>query len=208
MRLRSVSEAWGLLRRTLALGRSVGSLFYLISIGLIAGWIIAVFFGVGLFFLMPRSAKLEPGLSPAGASFDTFSAQTPWLTQSMSRLNRLSTQPTPEPSQPMADAAGNVSPREKPAEATIAHTADQPAGQAFSAELGTISAATGETAPMPAPHSQLSTAPEPRSASQSSRSPSSRKPLKRGPSKTRTAHRHAPVSAIQGVLHRHPRLLK
>jgi hypothetical protein len=108
----------------------------------------------------------------------------------------------------MADAAGNVNPREKPAEATIAHTAGEPAGQAFSVGFGTISAATREVAPMPAPHSQLSTAPEPRSASQSSRSPSPRKPLERGPPKTRTAQQHAPVSAIQDVLQRHSRLLK
>jgi hypothetical protein len=204
MRFRPGSRTWGLVRRTLALGRSIGSLLYLISVGLIASWIIAVFFGSGLFFLMPRSAKLEPGLSPAGASFDASSAQTPSLTQSESRLDRLSSQPP----QPMADAAGSVNPREKPAEATIAHTAEEPAGQAFSVELGTISAATPEAAPMPAPHSQLSTAPEPRSASQSSRSPSPRKPLERRPSKTRTAQQHAPVSAIQDVLQRHSRLLK
>lgn len=203
MRFRPGSRTWGLIRRTLALGRSIGSLFYLISVGLIASWIIAVFFGSGLFFLMPRSAKLELGLSPAGASLDASSAQTPSLTQSESRLDRLFSQPP----QPMADAAGNVNPREKPAEATIAHTADEPSGQAFSVEFGTISAATREVDPMPAPHSQLSTAPEPRSA-QSSRSPSLRKPPERGPSKTRTAQQHAPVSAIQDVLQRHSRLLK
>jgi hypothetical protein len=44
----------------------MGSLFYLIAVGLIGSWIIAVFFGVGLFFLIPRSAKLTPGLSPGG----------------------------------------------------------------------------------------------------------------------------------------------
>jgi len=48
----------------------MGSLFYLISVGLIASWIIAVFFGFGLFFLMPRSAKLAFGLIPGGTSFD------------------------------------------------------------------------------------------------------------------------------------------
>jgi hypothetical protein len=204
MRFRPGSRTWGLIRRTLALGRSIGSLFYLISVGLIASWIIAVFFGGGLFFLMPRSAKLEPGLSPAGASLDASSARTPALTQSESRLDRLFSQLP----QPMADAAGNVNPHEKPAEATIAHTADEPARQAFSVELGTISEATREAVPMPAPHSQLSTAPEPRSASQSSRSQSPRKPLERGLSKTRTAQQHAPVRAIQDVLHRHSRLLK
>ncbi len=204
MRLRPGTRTWGLIRRTLALGRSIASLFYLLSFGLIAGWIIAVFFGVGLFFLMPRSVKLEPGLSPAGASFNAWSAQTTSLTQSTSRLDRFSSQ---QP-QPMADAAGDVRPRQKPAEATVAHTADEPLGQALTVELGTISAATGNAAAIPAPQSQLSTEPEPRSASHSSHSPSARKPLERGTSKTRTAQPHAAVSAIQDVLHKHSRLLK
>lgn len=204
MRLRPGTRTWGLIRRTLGLGRSIGSLFYLLSFGLIAGWIIAVFFGVGLFFLMPRSAKLDPGLSPAGAGFSAWSAQTTSLAQSTSRLDRFSSQ---QP-QPMADAAGDVRPRQKPAEATVAHTADEPLGQALTVELGTISAATGKAAAIPAPQSQLSTEPEPRSASHSSHSPSARKPLERGTSKTRTAQPHAAVSAIQDVLHKHSRLLK
>ena len=206
--LRRESRTWGLIRRTLPLGRSMGSLFYLIAVGLIGSWIIAVFFGVGLFFLMPRSAKLAPGLSPGGTSFDASSAETPRLTQSTSRLDRLPSPPPPEPPQPMGDAVAKVNPRQMPAEPTIAHAAEEPPGQALTVELGTISAATGEAAPTPAPQSQLSTAPEPRGASQSSHSQSSRKPLERRPSKTRRAHRRAPVSAIQDVLQRHSHLLK
>ena len=106
-RLRRGSRTWGLIRRTLPLGRSIGSLFYLISIGLIASWIIAVFFGVSFYFLMPRSAKLEPGLSPSGTNLDASSAETPSLMQSTSRLDRLSTPPPPEPPQPMGDAAAD-----------------------------------------------------------------------------------------------------
>ena len=218
-RLGRESRTWELIRRTLPLGRSIGSLFYLISVGLIASWIVAVFFGVGLFSLMPRSAKLASGLSPVGTSFDASSAETPWLMQSTSRLNL----PHPEPPRPMGDAAAdegrpvvvpgrpitaNVNPPSTPAEATIAHTFKELPTQALSVELGTISAATGEPVPTPAPQSQLSTAPEPRRASQSSSSQSPRKPLERRPSKTRTAQAHAPVSAIQDVLQKHSRLLK
>jgi hypothetical protein len=216
--LRRESRTWGLIRRTLPLGRSMGSLFYLISVVLIASWIIAVFFGVGLFFLMPRSAKLASGLSPGGTNFDA----SLWLMQSTSRLDRLSDPPPAGPAQPMGDAAAdkgrpvvapgspitaNVNPQPGPAKATIAHTIDEPPGHALTVELGTISAASGEAGPMPAPQSQLSTAPEPQRASQSSRSPSSRKPLERRPPTTRKAQ-HAPVSAIEDVLQKHSRLLK
>jgi hypothetical protein len=204
MRVRLGSRTCGLIRSTLALGRSIGSLFYLLSVGVIAGWTIAVFFGAGLFFLMPRSAKLEPGLSPAATTSEASSAQTPSLTQTESRSDRLFSQLPP----PIANAVANVSPRQSPAEATISHAADELAAQALTLELGTISAATGEAAPMPARPNQLSAVPEPRSASQSSRPRSARKPLEPGPAKTRTAQQHAPVSAIQDVLHKHSRLLK
>jgi hypothetical protein len=209
-RLRGENRTWGLIRRTLRLGRSIGSVFYLVSVGLVAGWIVAVFFGVGLFFLVPRSAKLEPGLSPTGGGFDGLSAQTPWLTQSTSRLDRLSSLPPPEPPQPMGDDAGNANPHQGPAEATIAHTADEPPPEALSVEVGPISAATGEAAPRPAPQSQLSAAPKPRrGASQSAHSHSpSRKPPERRPSNTRRAQPHAAVSAIEDVLQKHSGLLK
>lgn len=222
-RLRRESRTWGLIRRTLPLGRSMGSLFYLISVGLIASWIIAVFFGVGLFFLMPRSAKLASGLSPGAASFDASSAETPWLKQSTNRLDRLSGPPSPEPPKPVGDAVAdksrpvvvpgspitaNINPPPAPTEATIAHTTEEPPGQALTVERSTISAATGEAAPTPVPPSQLSTAPESRGASQSSHSPSSRKALERRPSNARRAQPHAPVSAIQDVLQKHSRLLK
>jgi len=227
-RLRGGSRTWGLIRRTLPLGRSIGSLSYLISVGLIASWIIAVFFGVSLFFLMPRSAKLASGMSSGDTRFDDSSAKAPWLMQSTSRLDRLSSPSTPEPAQPTSNAAADkgrpvvvpsspttaspttasINPYRVPAEATIAHAADEPPGQALSVELGTISAATAETAPMPAPQGQLSTPPEPRGGSQSSHSRSSRKPLERRPSNVRTAQPHAPVSAIQDVMQKHSKLLK
>jgi hypothetical protein len=231
-RLRAGSRIWGLIRRTLPLGRSIGSLFYLISVGLIAGWIIAVFFGASLYSLMPRSAKLEPGVSPDSARFNDPSAEAPSSMGSTSRRDRLSGLPPPEAAHPMGNAAAadkdrpvlapgipmsaNVNPPPMPAEATTAHIIDEPPepapglnrGQAFTAELGSVSAAAGVAAPIPAPQSLLSPAPEPRGASPSAHSRSSRKPLARRPSNTRTAQRHAPVNAIEDVLHKHSRVLK
>lgn len=222
-RFRAGSRIWGLIRRTLPLGRSIGSLFYLISVGLIASWIIAVFFGVSFYFLMPGSAKLGPGLNPDSTRFKDSSAETPGLTQSTNRPDRLSSPPPPEPPQPMGgDAADkgrpvvapgspitpNVKPHPMPAEATNAHTIDEPPGQALTVELGTLSAAAGEAAPVPSPQTQLSTAPEPRGASPSSHSRSSRKPLARRASNSRTAQPHAPVNAIEDVLQKHSHVLK
>ena len=101
-----------------------------------------------------------------------------------------------------------VNPHPAPAEASIVHMIDEPPGQALGVELGTISAATGEAAPVPPPHSQLSTALEPRGASQPSHSLSSRKPVERRHSTTRAAQPHAPVNAIEDVMQKHSHLIK
>jgi hypothetical protein len=221
VRLRAGSRIWGLIRRTLPLGRSIGSLFYLISVGLIASWIIAVFFGASLYSLMPRSAKLEPDVSPGSARFNDPSMEAPSSMGSTSRLDRVSSLPPPEAPHPMDNAAAdkgrpvlapgspmtaNVNPHPMPAE-TTAHIIDEPPGQALTAELGSVSAA-GVAAPIPAPQSLHSPAPEPRGASPSAHSRSSRKPLARRPSNTRAAQRHAPVNAIEDVLQKHSRVLK
>src|SRR5260370_23789741 len=152
-------RTWGLIRRTLPLGRSIGSLSYLISVGLLASWIIAVFFGVSLFFLMPRSAKLASGLSPGDTRFDDSSAKAPWLMQSTSRLDRLSSPSTPEPAQPTSNAAADkgrpvvvpsspttasIDPSPVPAQPTIAHAADRPPAPPLRLQVGPISSATPE----------------------------------------------------------------
>ncbi len=222
-RLRRESRTWGLIRRALPLRRSIGSLVYLISIGLIAGWIIAVFFGASFYLLMPRPAKLEPSVTPSSTSVNASSAEAPSLVGATSMPDQLSTPPPPQLSQPMGDAAAgkdrpavvagsqnaaNANPLPMPAEATITHLAEQPPGQALAVEPGTPSPAAVEAAPMLAPHRQLPTAPEPRRRSLTSRSLSPRKPLERRPSNTRPAQPHAPVSAIEDVLHKHSRVLK
>jgi hypothetical protein len=173
--------------------------------------------------LMPRPAKLEPGVSLGNTNLNASPGEAPSLMEATSRLDRVSAPPPPEPPQPTRDApadknrpaevarsqnAANVNPLPMPAEATAAHVVEEPAGQALTVEPGTASPAIGEAAPMLAPQSQPSIAPEPRGRSLSSRSPSSRKPLERRASNARTAQPRPPVSAIQDVLHKHSRLLK
>src|SRR5690348_4766629 len=76
LRLQSVS------RKTLRSGRCVGPVVYLVSLGLIASWIIGVFFGVGFFSLAHRSAKLVSGLGVRGTDISVELAQSTWPPQS------------------------------------------------------------------------------------------------------------------------------
>jgi hypothetical protein len=214
--LRRESRIWSLIRRTLPVGRSIGSLLYLISVGLIATWIIAVFFGVSFFFLLPQSANLASGLSRGISNFNASLAETPWLMQSTSRLDRLSA--SPRPSQPLGDAASDqnrpaaasgsqntaaVNPRPVMAEPSIAHAGEGPQGQALSVEPGSTAMTMGEAVPVLAPQSQLATAPEPRGSARSSR-----KTTERRTTSTRASQAHAPVNAIQDVLQKHSGVLK
>jgi hypothetical protein len=89
------SRAWRLIRKTVPLGSSIGSTFYLIPVGLTATWIIAVFFGMSLLFLMPRSAQLASSSSPESTSSGAASAETSRSIQSTSSPEQLSAAPAP-----------------------------------------------------------------------------------------------------------------
>jgi hypothetical protein len=67
-RLRDGHRAVTAIRKVLALRRSLGPLIYLISIGLIAIWIIGAFFGAGYLFLEHR--PVDPVSSSAANSAD------------------------------------------------------------------------------------------------------------------------------------------
>jgi hypothetical protein len=198
----------------------MGTLFYLTFLGLIAGWIIAVFYGVSIYLLMPRSARLEAGVSPISNKLNASSAEAPSLVGAKSPPDQLST-PPPELPQPSGDVAEDkdqpavvpgsqsaaiANPLPMPPEA-IVHATEEPLGQAVTVQPGTPSPTTGEAAPTLGPQSQPPIAPEPRGSSVMSRHPP-RKPLERRPSNTRIAQPHPPVSAIQDVLHRHSHVLK
>ena len=191
---------------------------YLVTIGLIATWTIAVFFGVSLFFLMPRSVKLATGSSQDGDRLNASSADMPWLMQSTSTLDRLSSARPFERPRPLGDGAldknapvvapasrdtTDVKPRSMPPEPITAHIVEEPQGQALSVFTG-----TGEPAPASPPESEAAAAAGPPSQAQASQS---------GPSRTRHVKKSAtnkapsarpPLQAIQDVLLKHSRLLK
>src|ERR1700730_13135819 len=90
--------------KTLTLGKSLSPILYLISIGLIATWIIGVFFGTSFFFLTPPerpSSHLAVGRTDIGV----FWTESPWLLEAMIRPDPL----FPEPFAKPAQLAGNKS---------------------------------------------------------------------------------------------------
>jgi hypothetical protein len=216
--LRREGRTWGLIRRILLFGRSIASLLYLVTIGLIATWTIAVFFGVSLFFLVPPSAKLATGPSLVGDRLNASSADMPWLLQSTSRLDHLSTSRPFEPPRPLGDGASDknapivapasrdttdVKPRSMPSEPTTAHIVKEPQGQVLSVLTG-----TGEPAPASPPESEAAAAAGPRSPAQASQSDSSRTRHVKKSATNKAPSAHPPQQAIQDVLLKHSRLLK
>ena len=217
------SRLWELPRKAVRLGRSIGAFFCLISIGLTATWVVAVFFGIGLFILVPRPAKLTSGSGPESRISGAPESETPWLLESTDRLERLSTASAPVASQPAGEqtavegAQTGADPgvqnttersfRSTPPDPVPAHAADAEADQTPSPELG-AAAATSEAgrdpsvaggtqaavvAPSPAPTPHLSP---------------SRKRAAQKTTSGRPSTSHPPVQAIQDVLQKHSRLLK
>lgn len=171
-----------------------------------------------LFFLMPRSAKLATALSPGADRLNASSADMPWLMQSTSRLDQLSTSPPFEPSRPSGDGAmaknapvvvptsrhtAEMKPRSMPSEPTTAHIVEEPQGQALSVLTG-----TGEPAPASPPESEAAAAAGPPTPVQASQSDSSRPRHIKKSATNKTPPRHPPLQAIQEVLLKHSRLLK
>lgn len=76
-------------------GKSLSPILYLISLALIATWIVGVFFGVGFFFLMHHSERPVSHLAFGNTDFSVSLDESPWLLQTMIRLDQL----FPEPSQ-------------------------------------------------------------------------------------------------------------
>jgi hypothetical protein len=216
------NRAWELSRKAFRLGRSIGSLFYLISLGLTATWVIAVFFGIGLFFLVPRPAKLASSSPLESSNSSVLSTETPWLLQSTNKLNWLSMpQSSGSPQLGGAVAAGN------------ARAAAEPAGQE-TVEQNWRSAITDPVPPhkvdeapvdhvlRPAPVIAVTTsdAPEPLAKELArepfgspgpggtSHSPSSRKKPSQKPAGGRSSAPHPPTQAIEDVLHKHSHLIK
>ena len=200
-------------RKTLTRGKSLGPILYLISIGLIATWIIGVFFGTGFFFLTPPE---RPGshLAVGRTDLGVFLTESPWLLEAMIRLDPL----FPEPFAKPAQLAGN---KAQTGFADRDRTVSAPGGQSAveidwqgtaladpELEGGALFVDPGELARVSPPQSRSSASASLPSEAESPHSTSSRKPRQRPQRDTRTPQTRAPVRAIQDVLQKHARLVK
>ena len=200
-------------RKSLTLGKSLSPTLYLISIGLIATWIIGVFFGTGFLFLTPRE---RPGshLAVGRTDIGVFLTESPWLLEAMIRPDPL----FPEPFAKPAQQAGN---KAQTGFADRDRTVGTPGGQsaveidrrgtalaAPELEGGALFVDPGELAPVSPPQSRSSASTSLPSAAESPHSASSRKRHQRPPTDTHTPQTHAPVQAIKDVLHKHTRRIK
>jgi hypothetical protein len=200
-------------RKTFTLGKSLSPILYLISIGLIATWIIGVFFGTGLFFLTPPE---RPGshLAVGRTDIGVFSTESPWLLEAMIRLDPLFPEPFAKPVQ----LAGN---KAQTGFADRDRTVSVPGGQsaveidrqgtalaAPELEGGALFVDPGELARVSPPQNRSSASTSLQSGAESPHPASSRKRHQRPLTDTRTLHTHAPVRAIQDVLQKHSRLVK
>jgi hypothetical protein len=93
--LRRDRIAHPIIRKTLALAKSRGPTLYLVSVGLIATWVIGVFFGVGFLFLMHPHAKKEASqLGVGGAHLSTSLLENPGVFLSMIGTDELFSLPS------------------------------------------------------------------------------------------------------------------
>jgi hypothetical protein len=200
-------------RKTFTLGKSLSPILYLISIGLIATWIIGVFFGAGFFFLMlPQRpvSHLAVGRTDTGV----FSTEIPWLLEAMIRRDPL----FPEPFAKSAQLAGDKARTEfADRDRTVSTPGGQSAveidrqGTALAApelEGGALFVDPGELARVSPPQNRSSASTSLPSAAESPHSASSRKRHQRPSTDTRTPQTHAPVQAIRDVLQKHTRPVK
>jgi hypothetical protein len=209
------SHAWELTRTAFRAGRKAGSSLYLISVGLTASWVIAVFFGIGLFFLVPRPVKLASGSAGGSSSVTTPAAESSWLLQSTNKLDRLSMAPAARSSQPKdAAALENARAIREPAgQDTIelnrrsalpdpesANTVEAPPDQVLRPAR-----VTGATMNVATPESSAEETPGP---GLSPHTLSSRKKQSQKPASGRGPMPRPPTQAIQDVLQRHSQLLK
>jgi hypothetical protein len=194
-----LSESAGLLKdriaypifgKAVALSKSLGPLLYLVWSGVIAVWVVGVFFGVGFFFLTHRSDKQAIQLGVGGAHLVTLLPESPGVYQSISGSDRFLTQPS--------EAA-------TPERKQIAATADRK-GTALNdlQQVAPAEPATDASAEELEPLDALG----PRSATQSLLPALPHKPRQARSVNSRTPQPHPPVQAIQDLLQMHSELLK
>lgn len=95
-----------MIRKTFALTKSLGPTLYLISVVLIAAWVIGVFFGAGLLPLMhPYATKKAPQFGLGEVPFSGSLAEAPSFPQSITEVDEL---PPPPPEVPPGNQGGMV----------------------------------------------------------------------------------------------------
>jgi hypothetical protein len=217
-----------IVRRVLARRKSLSALLHMISTGLIAIWIIGVFFGLGFFFLVhepQRSVSRSEVSDRPGPTLEgdhPVQNATGRLTDDPMRLNQTVPQASVTPPQSSAQAvqsdigSGDLSgptPQNQDAVAI-----DRPGLMAAEpgkeetvidhdrgvplVDVGTTFGSLGEVAAVP-PSGQPSGAIE-----QRRRSAELHKRHQRRLPASRAHQSHPPVQAIQDVLHKHSRLLR
>jgi len=214
--LRRDRIAHPIIRKTLARAKSLGPILYLVSVGVIATWVIGIFFGVGFFFLVHHHSENDASRLGIGRVHLSASlAESPWVLQSMTGPDRLFPQPFEVASGDWdltvaAPDKKNAAYRDRQAVARAEPAADQIAmeGRPLLADLETIPRVLGELSPFSRPLSQPSDAIGPPSAAQSAQSASPQKSSHARSTNTRTSQQHAPVQAIQELLQKHSQLLK
>ena len=182
--------AYSIIRKAFALSNSLSPFLFLVSYGVIAAWVIGVFFGVGLFYLMHRPEKQAIQLGVGGVHLVTLLPESPGVYQSITGWDRSLTKPseaaTSDNNQPaatadMKGAAPNDRQQMAPAE---------PATDPGAEELEPLDSLG------------------PRSATQSLLPASRHKPRQARSVNGRTLQPHPPVQAIQDLLQMHSELLK
>jgi hypothetical protein len=216
-----------IIRKPLSLTKALSPVPYLISLALIATWIVGVFFGVGFFVLINRPETPVSRLVVGKINFGVLLDESPWLLQAMIRLDHLVSEPFAKSAQQIGnEAQSDIGDRDWTAPAPGAQNAveinQQASGPAEpgsyqtlvelrdgapSIELATTAGAAA-LAPTAPPQIYSPAATNSRDAAQSAHDRSSRTRHQRRPAEIRTQQPHAPVRAIQDVLQRHSNLFK
>jgi hypothetical protein len=191
-----------IIRKALALSKSLGPILYLVSVGVIAIWVIGVFFGLGFFFLMHHHSEKEAShLGIGNAHLSASLVESPWVFQSMIRLDRLFPQPSEvelgdrDLTIPAPDKKSAVY-IDRQVVARAEPVADQSAteleGRPLSADLGITPPVLGELSPVSPPSQPLDVIGL-RSAAQSPQAASPHKPHQARPTNDRSIHTTAGV---------------
>jgi hypothetical protein len=193
--------------------KSLNSLPYLISVSLIATWVVGVFFGVGFLFLVSGLGVGGPDLTVSLAESSGVLEEAPSLLEHE------------EPGNPLEDSAARMQstrPNQLTDTGSQKGTGDRDQAfvtpskqnamemgqQAASAAFATAPLAEGELTAVPLLRNPSSGATVPRGVAQPAHSTSTREQHHRRPANTRTTAPHPPVQAIQDVMQKHSKLFK